>query len=50
VRTDPEKHIEAINTYRDAGHDDVYITQVNPIRMASCASTSGRSFPCSARS
>ncbi|MDQ1478927.1 MAG: hypothetical protein QOE62_4156 [Actinomycetota bacterium] len=27
---DPEKHIEAINTYRDAGNDEVYITQVNP--------------------
>jgi G6PDH family F420-dependent oxidoreductase len=27
---DPEKHIAAINTYRDAGYDEVYITQVGP--------------------
>ncbi|MDQ1461845.1 MAG: hypothetical protein QOI08_3329 [Actinomycetota bacterium] len=27
---DPEKHIEAISTYRDAGYDEVYVTQVGP--------------------
>jgi hypothetical protein len=27
---DPEQHIEAINKYRDAGYDEVYVTQVGP--------------------
>jgi G6PDH family F420-dependent oxidoreductase len=27
---DPRKHIEAINKYRDAGYDEVYVTQVGP--------------------
>jgi G6PDH family F420-dependent oxidoreductase len=27
---DPEKHIDAINRYRDAGYDEVYVTQVGP--------------------
>jgi hypothetical protein len=30
VRTRSREAHRAINTYRDAGYDEVYITQVNP--------------------
>src|SRR4051794_22114579 len=27
---DPQRHLEAINKYRDAGYDEIYVTQVGP--------------------
>jgi coenzyme F420-dependent glucose-6-phosphate dehydrogenase len=27
---DPQEHVDAINKYRDAGYDEVYVTQVGP--------------------
>jgi hypothetical protein len=27
---DPTKHIETITRYRDAGYDEIYVTQVGP--------------------
>jgi G6PDH family F420-dependent oxidoreductase len=45
---DPERHLEMIGRYADAGYDHVWIHQVGPHQEGSSVSTGTRSFPSSA--